>query len=33
MRYRAYSAQFYPDLPAAVGDAETVVDLRAAADG
>ena len=32
MRYRAYCAQSYPDQPAAVG-AETVVDLRAAADG
>ena len=33
MRYRAYCAQFYPDPPAAAGDTETVVDLRAAADG
>ena len=33
MRYRSYCAQFYPDPSAAAGDAETVVDLRAAADG
>ena len=33
MRYRAYCAQFYPDLPATAGDTETVVDLRPAADG
>ena len=33
MRYRAYCSQFYPDLPATAGDAGTVVDLRAAADG
>ena len=33
MRYRSYCAQFYPDPPAAAGDNETVVDLRAAADG
>ena len=30
MAYRAYCAQFYPDPPAAAGDTETVVNLRAA---
>ena len=33
MRYRSYCSQFYPDPVAAVGGTETVVDLRAAADG
>ena len=33
MRYRAYCAQFYPDLADAAGGAETVIDLRTAADG
>ena len=33
MAYRAYCAQFYPDTPASADGTETVVDLRAAADG
>ena len=33
MQFRSYCAQFYPDLPDAAGGAETVVDLRPAADG
>ena len=32
MQYRSYCKQFYPDLAAESGEAETVVDLRAAGD-